>query len=360
MESIADLMMNFSILFTLTILMFFFAQKENFLLFPSLKRFQPITIGLIAGFFGIILMVEHIRFITDYIMDARYAAIVFSGMFAGPIGVFIATSIISGFRFFYFDMSSDSLIATLNTLVFGYVVAIFLIKYKMTMKNSLLYYSYGIIQTALISFIYNISSPGAVQNLVVFLVFSITSYVVVWFTLHKMNQLATEVEKIETLSGTDYLTGLSNDRMYQQLFNEWVTEKSIFYLAVIDIDHFKRINDSYGHPIGDVVLKELARRLHTTAKQLGGKVSRIGGEEFAVLLTATSHEEAKRQAEQLQHIIASIPFQVDHQLMLRITISIGVAQYPDDADSLSELYKIADEKLYDAKLGGRNQVQMTK
>lgn len=357
---IADLMMNFSILFTLTLLMFFFAQKERFLLFPSLKRFQPFTIGLIGGFYGVVLMIEHIHAFTAVIMDARYAAIVFSGMFGGPIGVLITTSLISGFRYFYFDMTVEALVAALNTLVFGYITALLLIKYPMTMKNSLLYYSYGIIQTAIVIFFYNLSSPGAFQDLLVFLTFSIISYAVVWFTLHKMNRLAKEVEKIEELAETDYLTGLSNNRKYQQIFYEWRDRKPEFHMAVIDIDHFKRVNDTYGHPIGDVVLKELAHRLEATATTFGARVSRIGGEEFGALLPASRREEAKRQAEMLRHVISSAPFQIDDHLALPITVSIGVAHYPSDAQSMPDLYKVADEKLYDAKLGGRNQVHITK
>lgn len=358
-ELIADLFMNFSILFTLTILLFFFAQEERFLMFPQLKRYQPISMGLIASFVGIILMIQNIHAMTNVIIDARYAAILFSGMFGGPIAVLIATTIISAFRYMFFDMTLEASVAALNTLVYGYVIAVFLFKYPMTMKNALLFYLYGVFQTSVVIFWYHFGKPGALQDLFLFITFSLLSYFIVWISLKKMNQLSNEVEKIEELAETDYLTGLSNNRKYQEIFYDWRNSREGFHVAVIDIDHFKRVNDTYGHPIGDLVLKELAKRMTYEANQIGAKVSRIGGEEFGALLPATNRKEAQEQAERIRSIIASSPFVLEDGLELKITVSIGVAQYPGDGQSMPDLYKLADEKLYDAKLNGRNRVCVT-
>lgn len=358
-ELLADLFMNFSILFTLTLLMFFFAQKEQFLLFPKLKPFQPITMGLLASLFGCILMIQNIHSFTAVILDARYAAIIFSGLFGGPIAVFIAGVVLSLFRYFFFEMTFESFVAALNTFIFGAVVALVLLKYPMTMRNSLIYYAYGIIQTSIVIVWSRLDAPGIFEDLLLFVLFSIISYLVVWFTLKKMERLAAEVEKIEELAETDYLTGLNNNRKYQEIFYTWREQRDSFFLAVIDIDHFKRVNDTYGHPIGDIVLIELANRLKQISTTFGGAVARIGGEEFGALLPAIDHAQARNQAEAILKAISQTSFQLPDGVELPITVSIGVAGYPFDAHSMPDLYKQADEKLYDAKLGGRNCVKIT-
>lgn len=356
----ADLIMNFSILFTLTLMMYLFTQKEQFLLFPKLKPFQPVTVGLLGASFGIILMLQHISAETAVIMDARFAAIIFSGLFGGPVAMAIATTAIAVFRFLYFGMGIEHFVAAFNTLVFGYVVAVATLKNPMTLKNSIGYYSYGIVQTATIIYWYNFNTPGSFLDFLLFLIYSSLSYVVVWFTLKRLNRLTKEIEKIEHLSKTDYLTGLNNNRRYQEIFYEWRNLREGFHLAVIDIDHFKRVNDTHGHPIGDLVLIELSKRLEKEATRMGGEVSRIGGEEFGALLPATTRKEAFQQAERLRKVIGSKPFILPEELKLKVTVSIGMAQYPGDGQSLPDLYKLADEKLYDAKLGGRNRVCITK
>lgn len=118
-------------------------------------------------------------------------------------------------------------------------------------------------------------------------------------------------------------------------------------LLLFDLDHFKRINDRFGHPAGDRLLQEFAQALQASARD-EDLVARVGGEEFALVLPGASWEEAERVAERVQERVK--------QVRLATTASGGVAGLPDDADSVLELLRAADHALYAAKQAGRNRV----
>ena len=124
-------------------------------------------------------------------------------------------------------------------------------------------------------------------------------------------------------------------------------------IALLDVDHFKKVNDQYGHFIGDAVLKEIARRL-TSSLEAEMSAARFGGEEFCMLIPNTSLQQAEQIAERLRIAIDKITTVDDNKL--NISISIGVARWPDDGSQLSQVYKAADERLYKAKELGRNKV----
>jgi diguanylate cyclase (GGDEF)-like protein len=132
-------------------------------------------------------------------------------------------------------------------------------------------------------------------------------------------------------------------------------------LIILDIDHFKQVNDTYGHQSGNEILIELANRV---SKLVGarGTVARYGGEEFVVLLPDTSKEEAYQMAEHIRQSVANWPFTLQQTLdqkqqQVRITASIGVATAPEDAEDALALIRHADRALYvGAKRAGRNRV----
>jgi len=127
-------------------------------------------------------------------------------------------------------------------------------------------------------------------------------------------------------------------------------------LLILDIDHFKRINDRWGHPFGDLALKAFADTCRTTSRDIDS-VARIGGEEFAILLPNSSLLQAQAMAERVrrQVEVAAMPQPADGG-RLRMTVSIGVATTTPDATP-EELVSRADEALYAAKQGGRNRVE---
>jgi diguanylate cyclase (GGDEF)-like protein len=121
----------------------------------------------------------------------------------------------------------------------------------------------------------------------------------------------------------------------------------VFTLATIDIDDFKQVNDSHGHPVGDEALCHVAEALRANVRG-EDRVFRVGGEEFAVLLPGLSAEDALPVAERLRQAVASVSF------ALPLRISIGLASWPTDASNREELLRRADEALYAAKRGGKD------
>ncbi len=166
-------------------------------------------------------------------------------------------------------------------------------------------------------------------------------------------------EEIYKMTITDGLTQLYNKRYLIEALEKEIARakryKRLLSIIMIDIDHFKQINDQYGHIAGDAVLKLLGRLL---SKRIRSEeiVARYGGEEFLVLLPETDRKGAASMAEAIRSIVEGYVFTFEDQ-RLRVTISAGVAEYdPDKHSSPDELVKDADEHLYKAKTSGRNQV----
>jgi diguanylate cyclase (GGDEF)-like protein len=164
-------------------------------------------------------------------------------------------------------------------------------------------------------------------------------------------------EQTERLATTDGLTGLLNHRTFQERTDAQLRQSERygkrFALLLCDIDHFKSVNDTYGHPVGDVVLKGVAATIAKEARTTD-VVARYGGEEFAVVMPETDALGAMVIAERIRERIAKLVFETE-QGSLRVTMSLGVATYPDDAAKKAELVERADACLYHAKRHGRNQ-----
>ncbi len=168
-------------------------------------------------------------------------------------------------------------------------------------------------------------------------------------------------EQLRHLSETDALTGLANRRAFDQQLNKefqrYLRYRHPFCVVMVDIDWFKHINDTYGHPAGDHVLTEFAWRLRDHIRKTD-VLARIGGEEFAILMPETSPLEAKKRTEALQKCINNAPFQLGNSAdsPLMMTASFGISCVADN-DLVAEASLIrADTALYKAKNSGRNQV----
>jgi diguanylate cyclase (GGDEF)-like protein len=169
---------------------------------------------------------------------------------------------------------------------------------------------------------------------------------------------------LEHLSRTDGLTGLINRRHFEErLQAEWarsVRYRSPLSCMLLDIDHFKKVNDTWGHPFGDVVLKEVAAVARRALRDVD-VLARYGGEELIALLPETSPDEAWRAAERVRMGVEAMRLTcrtVEPPQVVRCTASIGVSTAPGPSvQSLEQLVQTADECLYEAKQGGRNQVR---
>lgn len=165
--------------------------------------------------------------------------------------------------------------------------------------------------------------------------------------------------QVEQTALRDNLTGLLTHRAFQDQLEESVLEASRYNqplsIILVDVDHFKSINDTYGHQAGDLVLQGLAHVMDRTVRPVD-IIARYGGEEFAILLLQTSRREAAVLAEQIRMDLAAQVFEVMGK-SISITSSFGVATFPEDATSGQQLFRQADQRLYKAKHEGRNQVQ---
>jgi two-component system cell cycle response regulator len=164
------------------------------------------------------------------------------------------------------------------------------------------------------------------------------------------------------IADTDELTGLHNRRYADRHLDEHVRAGSNDVmpetgLLILDLDHFKQINDRHGHPVGDDVLRMAAGRLGAAARP-GDVVARYGGEEFMVILPGVQRTLLGEVAERFRASIAEQPFDIGDSQPIVLTASVGGASMPADAATLTELLRIADRALYSAKSMGRNRVQI--
>ena len=167
-----------------------------------------------------------------------------------------------------------------------------------------------------------------------------------------------EIEEINRRARTDALTGLANRQQFEERLTRIVMETNRFggscTLVVIDIDRFKQVNDTYGHQTGDEVLRRVSALLQQEVRNVD-LCARYGGEEMALLLPQTDLAGGCQMAERLRAAIADKPVVVGGR-EISVTVSLGVATYPEGARDRDELFSAADRALYGAKRGGRNRV----
>ncbi len=172
----------------------------------------------------------------------------------------------------------------------------------------------------------------------------------------KLESQTDQISSYLTEARTDGLTGLFNRRAFDKaldgLFSDWTKKSQDFSMGMIDIDHFKQINDTYGHPAGDAVLRQVSQALQ---RELGAEicVARYGGEEFAIL-SRLPNEKLAQLLDDVRDKINRLEVEHESQV-INVSLSAGAAQIEAE-DKIGKLVRRADEALYAAKLGGRNRV----
>jgi diguanylate cyclase (GGDEF)-like protein len=162
-----------------------------------------------------------------------------------------------------------------------------------------------------------------------------------------------QFESLSIEAQTDPLTGLFNRRTMDHFVQNWIAQKASFSMLVMDLDNFKQVNDTYGHDMGDNVLKYLASSL----QRLFGEnhvCCRFGGEEFVVLVLDEDFNKAIEDAESIRKFMAETKSPTGSA----VTLSIGVSHYPGFAHNADQLFRLADEAMYRAKRSGRNRVEL--
>ncbi len=188
------------------------------------------------------------------------------------------------------------------------------------------------------------------------------------FTILYPALIKREVEQLQALSNADSfrdqahrdgLTGVHNRRFFDQTIrayvNEFKSKRASFGLLLLDLDHFKKINDNFGHEVGDLVLKEVCVRMKALIRE-HDVFARIGGEEFAVIATFAGNEQLPIIAERYRTQIEALQIPVGDTI-INPTVSIGAA-VNKGVDNPDELFNVADARLYEAKRAGRNRVSI--
>ena len=246
---------------------------------------------------------------------------------------------------------STILLSVLISLIIGFITLKFVSVSAMIFLTLLTYMGYTIFTFQMMKHFnlwVDLVSP-LIFATIVFIAMLIVKYVIKSKDFEQQYKLAT----------TDGLTGLYNHRYFQEQMTSALEHskryETEFSLIIIDIDYFKKFNDNYGHQCGDRVLRLVAQTLKKNVRATD-IVCRYGGEEMSIILPNIGYNDAIFTAQKLCKMVSEKEVHTNNDKTTNVTISLGVATYPKDAQTTQDLIKIADERLYHAKENGRNQV----
>ncbi|APH05751.1 GGDEF domain-containing protein [Bacillus weihaiensis] len=354
---ISELFINLTILTSLLFLYHQFFKDAT--LSRKSRLNSKILIGCLSGALGIILMLYSIKITENTIIDLRQIPVMLVALYGGWVPAFVAGIMILVTRFIIgFNLSSVLAFVLLLTSTVCYVYVSSKVKniWKATFISMIFT---NIMFTILTYLLLPDGETYLIVNLFYWLVSFVGGYSSIYMIeyLRKTNLLFKEYRENAFI---DPLTGLNNVRSFDKEINESIKRakkvKEELSLLVIDIDFFKKINDTYGHPEGDAILKQVGKLLQEQAG-VHAVVSRNGGEEFTVILKGSSNAEAIQKAEKVRRAIEEFAFLINKgATTIHLTVSIGVSTYPDSTQDTNELYRLADHALYEAKQDGRNRV----
>lgn len=352
-----ELFTNFAIL---TSLIFLYTQLIKAPLNRSSKLKYKIHAGIVAGISSDILMFYSIH-IGDTIFDLRHIPLILVAFYGGitPITIallfFIVGRLMIGFSFASYIAICYILTVSVITLLLSSKV-----KMSLQMKIAVILTANNVLLSVIAVFLVDSKEP-LYFLLPTYWVASYSAGVLAFYMLVYLRKTKLLFDKYKLESTIDGLTGLNNVRKFDEVFNTLaknvgLKEEKLSFLY-IDIDFFKHINDTYGHGDGDIVLKELGTLLSSSTRSFD-IVSRNGGEEFSVILLDCSLDRANEISERIRKNVEQFPFTLSSGEEINITVSIGVASYPETTNDVSVLIEEADKALYQAKRSGRNRVCM--
>ncbi|WP_372971618.1 GGDEF domain-containing protein [Marinobacter sp.] len=203
----------------------------------------------------------------------------------------------------------------------------------------------------------HLDQPEMMQALPITNIAVISLCILVFSHVYEVTRETSERQLIR-IAQTDPLTGLANRARLSDIFererNRARRYDSPMSVLVLDLDHFKDVNDDHGHETGDVALQHVAR-IFRECLRATDLAARLGGEEFGILLSNTNSQQALEVADKIRMAVASAPLNINNSVV-RLTLSGGVAELGIDGDTLRELVREADLRLYQAKDSGRNQI----
>lgn len=346
---VRDLFINFCLLSTFLFFgdLAYNALRTRFKPSPWLLRAVS---GVGLGLFGILQLIFTFEMPNGMLLDFRQLSIMVAAGVGGPWAALITSLFIGAGRVLIAGGLTPSsvlgLVATLLTFVF--VLPAFLVKGSFRKQWTLAALSTTVLALGLL--LYRLGESGI--PLILFL--AALQVAACTFTYYMMRYLRATRDIQDALKQDiehDFLTGLYNSRGFESRYRLAIASGSPFALLLLDIDHFKKVNDTYGHPAGDAVLEQLGKIIREYVRKIGC-ASRKGGEEFAVILRPCDSKRAIETADKLRAQIEQTPFLLPDGRIIHITISVGIGL--STRFSESELVEETDRALYRAKQEGRN------
>ncbi|WP_216827769.1 GGDEF domain-containing protein [Alkalihalobacterium elongatum] len=317
------------------------------------------AIGLFTGLLGIILMQYSIQ-ISDAVIDLRYFSIMLAAHLVGIVPAILASIIIGLARITIYGLSIGGIIAFSTTIVVGIgcgLIGEYIAKQYRKKWLIMTFYSTVVGIGTVFLLVRDLFIPF--QFSIIFIV----SGIFLMYCLRYVREANENYRSIKQNSYEDALTGLTNVRGFNRSLDDLIkncrnNEETQLSFLLIDIDHFKQINDTYGHTNGDLVLKRLGQVLQSESRS-SDIISRNGGEEFSVLLPDCNKENALQIAKRIRESVEGILFNIN-DTQLNVTVSIGVSNFTNQNMKPEQLVQAADECLYFAKRSGRNLVGFRK
>lgn len=319
--------------------------KEEFSLW------QKCVVGMLTGILSVLLMHFGVH-IEDIMMDLRYLAVILAIIIGGPIASSITVTIILITRLFFTEYSLASELACYSIVLIG-VGVVFIWRMKASIFTRWIWfnvYSLSILVVPL-SILF--------KDMSIVALYVVCSSVAAYITFISANYVLQSNELFQTMrqyATIDALTGLGNVRQFDLEMNRHIGSKRMkndsLCLLLIDIDHFKCVNDTYGHPAGDEVLKQIGCILREISP-FPDLSFRKGGEEFALLIPKKGLAYGMRTGEQVRTVVENHSFQLLNGTKIKITVSVGISVYEESPE---QFIQAADDALYYSKRNGRNQV----
>lgn len=326
----------------------------------SLNRYDKLILGISGGILGIIMIIYHYKVPgTATTVDLRLLALMAANYAGGFTPAFVAGIMIAVFRTGYYGISLSSIAAVIQICA----CLIFFVIMNKTNRASFktwLIKLFTVLVILVSTYFYLLNGVAGRYLIILNLSLAIITMGIIEYFLLQYVRTSNELyRKYEEDSTKDYLTGLHNSRSFGLLAEDRFERAKInnekVSCLMIDIDHFKKVNDTYGHASGDMVIKELAMVIKKGSREFD-IIGRVGGEEFCVLLSNCSSELSMAVGQRLINAVREHKFPIDDGRFINITVSIGASTYPDDASDLKSVMENADEALYKAKQTGRDKV----
>lgn len=352
------------IFFNVTILISFITLNNHLFREKIATPFSPmhrkIITGLAAGILGCVLMIFGVQVTVEGYLDLRNLPIIMMALYASFPSAIVTSFVIGIFRVVYFGFSLSSIAAFVSAVSMGVICGLI---GKTSLRRPIQW---------ILSVLAVIMIAGAAFGLLIndFRLFvdvfgvycggTIVASFALYFLMENITKSNIKLAQTNEDARKDFLTGLNNVRRFDTLLNSAIYEakqrKENLSFLFIDIDFFKKVNDTYGHPEGDLVLKGLSEILRKSCRNFD-IISRNGGEEFSVILLDCSLDRAVEIAERIRKNVEQSTFTLSSGQELKVTISIGVSSYPETTSDPEKLVEYSDIALYNAKRDGRNLVR---